>query len=328
MRFGLAFRGSLIGLVAALTLSACGSSGTDSGKPANAGGLEKTELTIGVVPVPSAAPLYIAMEKGFFDQEGIKIKTLPIQAPQAVMPQILNGSIDTFMSSYVSFLSINDSEQAKLRLLADAQAGKSGIHNIVVLKDSAIKEPKDLKGKTIAVNALKALGELTMSAQLQVHGLTPLDVDFVAVPFDQQIASLETGKVDAAWLVEPFLSGAQTKLGVRTIIDTIAGPTADLPLDGWAATEEWVTKHPKTAAAFTRALAKGQKIAAEDRNAINRIIPTYTKISAEAAAAMGMGVYSTSLSPQRVQRVADLMFRFQYLKRNVDVTKLLASSTG
>ncbi|GAB2481384.1 ABC transporter substrate-binding protein [Streptosporangium sandarakinum] len=326
MRTGRAVRNALIGLVAALALAACGSSGTDEAKPAAGGaGLEKTKLNIGVVPVPSSAPLFIAKEKGFFKAEGLEISTETIQAPQPVMPKILNGGIDAFLTSYVSLITITDSGMAKLKMLAESQQGAPGVNGVVVTKDSPIKEPKDLKGKKIAVNTVKALGEVTVSAQLKIHGLAPSDVTFVPVPFADQLTQLKAGTVDAAWLTEPYISAAQKDLGARLLIDTLSGPTENLPLDGWATTADWITKYPKTAAAFQRAIGKAQQIAATDRQELNKVIPTFTQIPAEAASTMAIGTFSTSLNATRIQRVADLLNEFQITKNKIDATTLVAA---
>ncbi|WP_406318060.1 ABC transporter substrate-binding protein [Streptosporangium sp. NBC_01639] len=326
MRLRHLVRSSLIGLMTALTLTACGGSGTEAAKPAGPGGLEKTELTVGVVPVPSSAPLFIAQEKGFFEAEGLTVRTETIQAPQTVMPKILNGGIDAFLTSYVSLITISDSGVARLKMLAESQQGAPGVNGVVVTKDSPISEPKDLKGKKIAVNVLKALGEVTVSAQLKAAGLAPGDVTFVPVPFAEQLNQLKAGTVDAAWLTEPYISAAKQDLGGRLLIDTLSGPTEGLPLDGWAATADWVAKYPKTAAAFQRAIGRAQQIAASDRQELNKVIPAFTRIPAEVASTMTMGTFSTSLDPARIQRVADLLNEFQITKSKIDATTLVAAT--
>ncbi|GAA2399065.1 ABC transporter substrate-binding protein [Nonomuraea africana] len=288
---------------------------------------EKTTLTVGVVPVPSSAPLFIAEKNGFFKAEGLTVKTEIIQAPQAVMPKILNGSMDAFLTSYVSLLAINDSGAAKLRLFQHVQTAAPGIASVVVPKDSPIKTAADLKGKTVGVNVLKALGQTVTNAHLQQAGLKPEDVKFTAVPFADQLTALSTKKIDAAWLVEPFLTAAK-KDGAVEIIDTTSGPTAGLPLDAWGVSEEWLAKNPKTAAAFQRALAKAQQIASTDRNAINAVIPTYTQIPAEAAAAMKLGQFSAEVDRAGFQKLADLLHGYGYLKAKPDVTTMIPSKIG
>ncbi|MFI6319589.1 ABC transporter substrate-binding protein [Nonomuraea sp. NPDC050556] len=307
-------------LVLALALTACGSGGSTA--TGNDKGLEKTTLTVGVVPVPSAASLFIAEQKGFFKEEGLTVKTEIIQAPQAVMPKILNGSMDAFVTSYVSLLSIQDQGTVKLKLFQHVQTGAPGIASVVVPKDSPIKTPADLKGKTIAVNVLKALGQTVTNAHLQEAGLTPDDAKYVAIPFADQLTALSSKKVDAAWLVEPFLSAAKAQ-GAVEVIDTTSGPTAGIPIDAWGVSEDWLAKNPKTAAAFHRALAKAQQIASSDRNAINAVIPTYTKIPADVAAKMKLGVFSMDVDTAAFQKLADLLAGYGYLKTKPDVTQLI-----
>jgi NitT/TauT family transport system substrate-binding protein len=315
----------MTGLALVLTLTGCGGNVTDEATPDTAGGLEKTELNVGIVPVPSSAPLFIAMERGFFKEEGLSVKTQIIQAPQQVMPQILNGGIDTFLTSYVSLITISASEVAPLKMLTESQQGAPGINGVVVSGDSPIRTPAELKGKTIAVNTVKALGEVTVSAHLKTNGLSPADVKFVPVNFAEQIAALKAGRVDAAWMTEPYLSAAKKDLGGRMVIDTLSGPTTGLPLDGWAASADWVNRHPKTAAAFQRAMAKAQRVAAGDREAINKVIPTYTQIPAEVAATMGLGTFTTSVDVARVQKVADLLAEFQITKTRLNAADLIAA---
>ncbi|MFG1707644.1 ABC transporter substrate-binding protein [Nonomuraea sp. M3C6] len=317
------------GMAIALTLSACGGGGGESGTggTASSGGLEKTQLLVGVVPVPSAAPLFIAEKRGFFKAEGLTVKTEIIQAPQAVMPKILNGSMDAFLTSYVSLMAINDSGAAKLKLFQHSQEAAPNVAGVVVAKGSPIKTAAGLKGKTIAVNVLKALGQTLTNAHLQEAGLKPEDVKYVPVQFADQLGALSSGTVDAAWLVEPFLTAAK-KGGATQVIDTTDGVTAGVPIDGWGVTEEWLAKNPKTAAAFHRALAKAQQVAGADRKALDEVVPTYTQIPADAAAAMTLGKFSLEADKASVQKLANLLTGYGYLKAKVDVAQLFAPQVG
>ncbi|WP_433444736.1 ABC transporter substrate-binding protein [Nonomuraea sp. CA-141351] len=326
MESGSAFR-AFLALLATTTLAAC-SGGTGSvTSTAPSGPLEKTTLTIGVSPTPSSAPVFIADRKGFFKAEGLTIKTEIIQAPQAVMPKILNGSIDIFKGSYVSLINIQDSGAAKLKILSDSLQAAPGIAGVVVRKDSPLQTPKDLMGKTIAVNSLNNLGTMSMSAHLKTHEVTPEQVKFVAIDFQAQLAALTSGQVDAAWMVEPFLSAAQ-QAGARLLLDTNTGPTDALPIDGLAATDQWVAKNPNTTAAFQRAVAMAQRLAATNRAELAEVVPLYTQTPRQAVMTMAMGTFPTSLSPKRIQRVADLMYEFGYLKSKVDVASMVVQEPG
>ncbi|MGW0809942.1 ABC transporter substrate-binding protein [Nonomuraea sp. NPDC002799] len=326
MESGSAFRAFTAFMVTAV-LAGCSGGGAPGDPPGPPGGLEKTTLTIGVTPTPSSAVVFIADRKGFFKAEGLTVKTEIIQAPQAVMPKILNGGLDIFKGSYVSLINIQDSGAATLKILSDTLQAAPGIAGVVVRKDSPLQTPQDLKGKTIAVNSLNNLGTVSMSAHLKIHEVTPKQVKFVAIDFQAQLAALTSEQVDAAWMVEPFLSAAQ-QAGARLLLDTNTGPTDALPIDGWAATQEWVAQHPNTAAAFQRAVAKAQRLAATDRAELAEVVPLYTQTPKQVVMTMAMGTFPTSLNAKRIQRVADLMFEFGYLKSQVDVASMLVPEPG
>ncbi|MEV0235900.1 ABC transporter substrate-binding protein [Nonomuraea sp. NPDC050786] len=317
---------AFLAFLAVATVAACGGTGSVAG-PAPQGSLEKSTLTIGVSPTPSSAPVFIADRKGFFKAEGLTIKTEIIQAPQAVMPKILNGSIDIFKGSYVSLINIQDSGAARMKIISDSLQAAPGIAGVVVRKDSPLQTPRDLKGRTIAVNSLNNLGTMSMSAHLKAHEVTPKQVKFVAIDFQAQLAALTSGQVDAAWMVEPFLSAAQ-QAGARLLLDTNTGPTDALPIDGLAATDAWVARHPNTTAAFQRAVTRAQRLAATNRAELAEVVPLYTQTPKQAVMTMAMGTFPTSLSARRIQRVADLMYEFGYLKSKVDVASMVVPEPG
>ncbi|GAA3611057.1 ABC transporter substrate-binding protein [Nonomuraea rosea] len=322
MRLGGLGRTALVGLVAALVVTGCSGSGESTGK--------KTDLLIGQYPGADSAPLFIAMERGFFKEEGLTVKQEPIQAPQAVLPKLSNGQMDIVLGSYATILTIQEKGTEKFKYIADSYQGAPGAFGVMVAKDSPIKQVADLKGKKVGINIIGGLGTLTMSPHLKQAGLDPAqgkDVTYVVIPTTEWLSALDKGSVDAVWMTDPYLSQAKKQLGATMLLDTMSGPTDGLPITGWAATEKWTKDNPETLAAFQRAMAKAQKIAADDKTAVTKILPTFTKIPAETAATINLGAYPTSLSAQRIQRVADLMQEAGLLKQKIDVNSMIYSGT-
>ncbi|TDD47427.1 ABC transporter substrate-binding protein [Nonomuraea terrae] len=325
MRFGALGRTALVGLVATLVVTGCSSSGDQSTSASSSD--MKTDLLIGQYPGADSAPLFIAMERGFFKEEGLNVKQEPIQAPQAVLGKLSNGTMDVVLGSYATILTIQEAGTEKFKYIADSYQGAAGAFGVMVKKDSPIKDIAGLKGKKIGVNALAGLGTLTMNPHLKIAGLDPkADIQYVEVPTTNWLSSLDKGDVDAVWMTDPYVSQAKKDLGATMLLDTMSGPTDGLPITGWAATEKWVAENPKTLAAFQRAMAKAQNIAATDRSAVTKVLPTFTKIPAETAATINLGAYPTTLSAQRIQRVADLMLDAGMLKQKMDVNSMIYSS--
>ncbi|PRX43257.1 NitT/TauT family transport system substrate-binding protein [Nonomuraea fuscirosea] len=324
MRFGALGRTALVGLVASLVITGCSSSGEGGGGTTSASSEMKTDLLIGQYPGADSAPLFIAMERGFFKEEGLTVKQEPIQAPQAVLPKLSNGTMDVVLGSYATILTIQEAGTEKFKYIADSYQGAAGAFGIMVKKGSTIKDVAGLKGKRVGVNALAGLGTLTMNPHFKIAGLDPkTDIKYVEVPTTNWLSSLDKGDVDAVWMTDPYVSEAKKTLGATMLLDTMSGPTDGLPITGWAATEKWVSENPKTLAAFQRAMAKAQNIAATDRSAVTKVLPTFTKIPAETAATINLGDYPTSLSADRIQRVADLMLDAGMLKKQIDVKSMI-----
>jgi NitT/TauT family transport system substrate-binding protein len=113
---------------------------------------------------------------------------------------------------------------------------------VVVRANSAIKAPKDLEGKTIAVNALKGSAELSIRAVLARHGVDVSKLKFLEVPFPDQLAALQAGRVDAAAPVEPFVTQARAA-GARVLFSYFAGLQPKLTVGTYFAMTPFIQKN-------------------------------------------------------------------------------------
>ncbi|MEQ4724057.1 ABC transporter substrate-binding protein [Nonomuraea sp. B19D2] len=316
-----------LGFAAALALTGCSEGGAPPSAPAGGDGLEKTTIKVGALPIPDPVALYIAKAKGYFQAEGLTVEPVTITGGAAALPQIESGALDITQTNYVSmFLAV--SQGKKLKLVADMYQAAPNTFEIMVPKDSPIQTVADLKGKTVLVNNLRNIATLAVTTQLKAAGLSETDVKFAEKPFPEMGNAISTGQGDAGWITEPFITANKSKLGFRTIADTMTGETADLSIAGWMATEEWAKENPKTLAAFQRAISKAQQLASIDRKEIEAQLPTYTKIDAKTAAAITLGAYPSMLDAARLQKVADLMLEYRYIRGPIDVKPLIAAPAG
>ena len=241
------------------TLAACGSSkaSTSGGKSA----VEKPDLTVAAVPAAGAAGLYIAAQDGYFTAAGLHVKIVPVASGGDVLASLVNGSVDVDEGQWTSDI---DAQVAGIRLhaLAAGNAGGPGVQEVTVPPGSGIRTVKQLAGKTIAVNALAGLTVLLIDTVLAANGMSPSQVHFVVVPFPAMAAALSARRVDAAFMIEPYLTQAETGSGDVPLFDIDQGATQNFPLTGYVVTQAWMARYPRTAAAFTAALHKGQQIAA------------------------------------------------------------------
>jgi NitT/TauT family transport system substrate-binding protein len=312
-------RAPLLLLVAvSLLAAACSSDKGGSSGSGSSGGLETSSITIGSLPVVDAAPAYIADKAGYFKQEGLTVKFQQAQGGAALVPALVSGGIQVAFSNWVS-LFLAKSNGIDLTVIADGDKAKPGFSGVFVMPNSPIKTPADLAGKKIAVNTLNNIGGLVISAVLKQQGVDPKSVKFVEVGFPDMGATLQRGDVDAVWVVEPFTSAVKGTLNARLIFDPFSGPTAALPVGGYAVTKKFADENPKTVAAFARAIDKAVTDANADRTKVNEVVPTYIKIDAATASKVTLPIYAATPNPIELQRVADLMQQFGIVSQRLDV---------
>jgi NitT/TauT family transport system substrate-binding protein len=290
--------------LAALTV-ACGSPGSSPGGSASPTGT--TSIVVGSLPVIDTAGLQVALKEGYFKQAGLTVTVKSVTQSTTAIPDLLHGSIDVIAGgNYVSFFEADANGTFPLQILAPAIDCAAGTYGVVAMPSSGITKPADLAGKTIAVNLTQNIQTLTTSAVLSADGVNGSSLHYVQVPFPDMVAALQAGRVDAISAVEPFLSAALAA-GGKLVTSTCTGSIADFPLSGYETTQSWVRQHAAAARAFQQALEKGNAYADAHPSVVRSLLPTYTSISATAAAGMPLGSYPATLTVASMQRVATLM---------------------
>src|SRR5215213_6670660 len=217
----------LLALACAAGAAGCGDDDGNGGAGGGGGEAGPTTLKVGVIPIADVAPLYLGREKGFFEEVQLKIEPQLAEGGAAITPAVLSGNFQIGFSNTISLL-IASSKGLPVQIISQgvlAGTDKSKAWaDLLVLKNGPIKTAKDLEGKTIAVNTLKNICEVTIKASLQKQGVNVNSLKFLEVPFPDMNAALDSKRVDGACVVEPFVS--QGKAGKARGIDPFYVNTA------------------------------------------------------------------------------------------------------
>uniref|UniRef100_UPI003F496BC8 ABC transporter substrate-binding protein n=1 Tax=Nonomuraea bangladeshensis TaxID=404385 RepID=UPI003F496BC8 len=277
---------------------------------------ELSDIRIGLVPSVESAPVILAMEMGYFEEEGLTVGALIVSGPGTVVPQVASDQLDLAQTDYVTVFRTNEAGM-KFKIVAGLYQARSGSFSVTVKAGSTIRTAADLRRKRVAIPNLGGLAQETLAAVLKRAGLALADVVLVETPYPEMMNALEKGRVDAALAAEPFVTPDRLKGRTRVVADAMTGEFANLYTAGVTATEKWVSRNPRTLAAFQRALAKAQRLIAADPQRVREVLPRYTKLSKEEAANVTSGSYPAKLDLAEIQRVADLAYAYKLLKRPV-----------
>jgi NitT/TauT family transport system substrate-binding protein len=304
-----------------LLAAGCGSGG-GSGSAAPTG-VEKPDLTVAAVPALDSAAMYIAELRGLFTAEGLHVKVVPAISSATVIAGQLAGKYDVTVGAFPSYILADATQNAKLHVLAAASIMAPLTQEVMVPAGSPIQTVAGLRGKRIGVNALNNIGTLLVSALLADNSVPASSVHFVVIPFPLMAAALKAHKVDAAWLPEPFITGAEESIGAQVLADVDQGAAQNLPVAGVIITQAWARKYPKTAAAFRRAILQAQAIASIDLAAVQQAMAAYGGLSRQTAQIAAAPQFPVQTNQASIQRIADLMEQFGLLQLHYDVTPMI-----
>ncbi|SDM64596.1 ABC transporter substrate-binding protein [Allokutzneria albata] len=308
-----------LGMVSTLVLlgaiSGCGLlSGTTHSPENSTGRVEKSTVTVGLMPIIDVAPVHIALKKGYFAEEGLTIESRNIQGGAAGIPGLASGDLDFSIGNWVSFF-LAQSKGIDLKLVSDGYQARQRMFMIMTVPGSSVRVPADLAGKKVALNTMANITELTARSTLDAYGVDPKTVVFKEFPYPDMHAQLARKSIDAALMIEPFITHAERVIGAVPVVDTAAGPTQDIPIAGYATNAKFARENPKTVAAFQRALQKGQADA-NRRGEVEAVLPGYARIDPQTASLVHFGSYPMSLEQSRLQRVVELMKIYGMLSQN------------
>jgi ABC-type nitrate/sulfonate/bicarbonate transport system substrate-binding protein len=194
-------------------------------------------------------PLYVALERGFFREEGLEVET-PIMASSSAVAGLVNGDVDLATAG------------TGVRAAMQGAPLKSILYSYNVTLFELVAAPdiqriEDLRGKILGTSSPGSTEEISASIMLRQAGLDPsTDVTFLIVPAGNQLPTLVAGAVQAM-MVNPDLSAMAQDHGLR-VLRTVedVGRVMPQPFAGFAVAADTLQKRPDVVRAYIRAYLK------------------------------------------------------------------------
>lgn len=283
---------------------------------------DMVDIKLGMLPIATQAPVFIALKHGYFKEEGLKVTTQMFRGGPAVAAAVISGDVDFGYAATTSPI-LAYSEGAPVRIVAPSDIAGSKRENfmnvLLTNSGSGISGFKDLEGKRVAVNQLKALLELLTKASVDGAGADSSKVTFVEVPFPQMGSLLKSGQVDAVVNVEPFITFMVQ--GGANVVANAAKVVVGGPQGIWFSSVK--TANSDSLGRFRRAIEKANTYASAHPDEVRDTLSTFTRIKPDVAAKIGLPVWSAKMDLKAVQYQADLMAKYGLLRKQLDITGLV-----
>jgi NitT/TauT family transport system substrate-binding protein len=280
-----------------------------------------TELRLLTLPIANALPLDLGVQKGFFSQQGITFKKTTLQSGNDVVLAMGNNNGDIAYAGFVPMM-IGSTSGIPLQLLASSEvegtSASDNWQNILVKGSSSIHTPQDLRGKTVAVNALKGVGEIMIRAAFEKLGMSSSAARLTAIPFPQMRAALNNGQVDAVWTPEPFLSQILSD-GGRSVM--APGPVLGryFPIGGYAAKPSWISANKGLAQRFRTAMNRSLVYAQSHPDEIRALL-------APAIRNIRLPIWSPLIDRRKLQQLANYSRKYDVISKLPNMKQLVPNS--
>jgi NitT/TauT family transport system substrate-binding protein len=185
---------------------------------------EPATLRMAVLPILDALPMYVAQEKGYFEDNGVNVEFIPVGSA-AERDQIMSaGQADGMINDLISTLLYNqDTTQIQVVSFARVATSEYPQFRILAAKDSGIESVEGLKGVEIGISEGSVI-EYTTDRLLEAEGFTPAEINTIAVPrIDLRMSLLDSGELMAANLPDPLASLA-IQGGALPVVDDTSHP--------------------------------------------------------------------------------------------------------
>ncbi|NJL04286.1 MAG: ABC transporter substrate-binding protein [Chloroflexaceae bacterium] len=237
---------------------------------------------MGYVPVIIFAPMYVAVERGYFAEENITVELTPFQSTNDAVVQLGAGNFEVAIAGGNAGVFNALQRGLALTVVAPMHRESPPLATPLIIsskRTGEIQSVADLRGKTLGVNGNGTAIEYWLAQALAQGGVGIDEVTIQAVPFPAMGAALENGTLDGAVLSEPLVTINRDQGLVEILSDDF--------LDGFTATyvfvnSDWLAQNEDVTRRFLRAYLRAVRdLQGDYMNAeVAAIIEQYTQVPA------------------------------------------------
>ena len=203
------------------------------------------------------APMYVAIEKGYFKENDIDVNLILTSGADKVTAAVLSGDAQIgFSGSEATIYVYNGGEKDYLKTFSQlTQKDGSFIVSREKIDNFTLN---DLKGKTVIGGRAGGMPEMTFEYALKQNGIDPkndLDID-TSVAFPAMGGAFISGQGDFVTLFEPTASQVE-KEGYGYVVESVGKLGGNVPYTSFSARKSFIKENPELIKSFDKAIQKG-----------------------------------------------------------------------
>lgn len=204
------------------------------------------------------APHYVALEKGFFEEEGLKVEMSVGQGADKSMAALLSGSADIALLGTEAGIYVYN-EGKENHPVSFAQLTQRAGNFLISRTDDKSFEWEDVKGKTIIGGRVGGMPQMTLEYILKQNNIDPVkDVEIINnVSFESTAGAFSADVGDYTVEFEPSATALENS-GKGYVVASLGLDSGKIPYTVYMSTKEYINENPETIQKFTNAIYKSQ----------------------------------------------------------------------
>jgi NitT/TauT family transport system substrate-binding protein len=266
-----------------------------------------------VLPLDAGAQLLYANDLGMFAKAGLNVNIQITGNGNTLVDAIVSGAADVSTTSIVT-IEVAHRKGVPLTMIAPgAISDESYPQTVVVLvaKNSPIRTAKDLDGKTIGVQPIGGVGQYAIEAWMEKNGGDPAKSKYVEITFPQVAPALEAGRLDAAFMAEPFAT--QARATTRVLCQPMSAIAKRWLSSAYFTTTTWAGAHADVARKFAGVIAEAGDWGNKNQAKSAEILSKYSKVDLQTVLAMPRSRYPAAVTPAEVQPSIDFLAKYKLI---------------
>lgn len=313
------------------------------GATASPASAAETNIRVGTVAINAMGQVPWGVSSGVFKKNGVNISEIVLfPAPPPTLAALAAGKVDMAYAPSIAIINAYANSGMALKIVAPAdgykrselaaakkdpaQAAKLDDTGVCVDPAKGITRWSQLAGKTVAVPARKTQGEVTIAQAVVKDGGNPGSINWVTMPFGTMIDSVKSGKVDAAFTVEPF-TGLCTANGLKNVGSPgIQFFDIENAIGMWVTTADFASKNPQAVLGFQKSIREIQQFGNTPKGwdlILQSANPAYTEVDLATARKANPSYFPNTVTALDLRGPADKMLALGYLTKPLDIKGLL-----
>lgn len=202
------------------------------------------------------APMYVAIEEGYFEEEGIELDLVTGFGADKTMTAVLSGEADIgFMGSEASIYTYN--EGANDYVVNFAQLTQRAGNFLVAREKMDSFKWEDLIGKDVLGGRKGGMPEMVFEYILRQNGIEPSEVNIdQSIDFGSTAAAFSGGQGEFTVEFEPGATSLEEE-GKGYVVASLGTDSGYVPYTAFSAKKSYIDENPDVIQGFTDALQKG-----------------------------------------------------------------------